>query len=55
MLFPSHYQAYEITCFDVPNIGRTTIICGSEEEAIASFKRTYRNAVKVWADVVEEA
>lgn len=52
-IFPQNYKAYEMTCFDI-QLGKHTIIAGSEEAAIASFKRTYPRADKVWADEVVE-
>lgn len=49
----THYQSYEITCIPSLGLGRCTILCGSEEEAIATYRRIYPRADKVWADVAE--
>lgn len=51
----THYQSYEITCIPSLGLGRCTILCGSEEEAIATYRRIYPQAQHVFAEVKEEA
>lgn len=50
-IFPENYRFYEIQA--APMVGKHIVLCGSEEEAIAQYRKTYPKSVYVFASAVE--